>query len=150
MPRSTAKRASVWLGSIPEWPGVVGDWMTIEGAVPYRCAHVGDGAKSQGASEVAGGARGASVMIGGLLLRPRQVDVIWLLMRGMSRTEIAERLGVAGNTVDYHLTDLRERLGVDTSRMVIAWAAGYQAELSVAYAGMRRAGQGSKERDSMS
>ncbi|HBX79492.1 MAG TPA: hypothetical protein DEG43_17770, partial [Acidimicrobiaceae bacterium] len=88
-----------------------------------------------------------SVMIGGLLLRPRQVEVIWLLLRGMGRTAISERLGVTGKTVDYHLTDLRERLGVDTSRMVIAWAAGYQDELSVAFAGLQRGGQASPKQD---
>ena len=49
--------------------------------------------------------------------------------------------------MDYHLTDLRERLGVDTSRMVIAWAAGYQDELSVAFAGLQRGGQASPKQD---
>lgn len=115
--------------------------MAIEAAVAGR--RYSDGAEPQAALELAGGARGASVMIGGLLLRPRQVEVVWLLTRGMSRTEVAEQLGVTGKTVDYHLTDLRERLGVETSRMVIAWAAGYQDELSAAYAALHRPENGS-------
>lgn len=115
--------------------------MAIEAAIAGR--RYSDGAESQGPTELVGGARGSSVMIGGLLLRPRQVEVVWLLLRGKTRTAIAERLSVSGKTVDYHLTDLRERLGVESSRMVIAWAAGYQDELSAAYAGLRRSGKGS-------
>ncbi|MBK7593847.1 MAG: response regulator transcription factor [Gemmatimonadetes bacterium] len=113
--------------------------LAIEAAVAGR--RYSDGAESQGTTELAGGARGASVMVGGLLLRPRQVEVIWLALRGLGRVAIAERLGVTEKTVDYHLTDLRERLGVDTSRMVIAWAAGYQDELSMAFTGLQREGK---------
>ncbi|MDX2262268.1 MAG: response regulator transcription factor [Gemmatimonadales bacterium] len=108
--------------------------MAIEAAMAGR--RYSDGGETEGAAELAGGARGASVMIGGLSLRPRQVEVIWLALRGMGRVAIAERLGVAEKTVDYHLTDLRERLGVETSRMVIAWAAGYQDELSAGCSGV--------------
>ena len=122
--------------------------LAIEAAMAGR--RYSDGGETEGASELAGGARGASVMVGGLLLRPRQVEVIWLALRGMGRVAIAERLGVAEKTVDYHLTDLRERLGVETSRMVIAWAAGYQDELSAAFAALQRPGKGSKQGDSMS
>ena len=106
-----------------------------------------DGGETGSTEEPGTGARGASVMIGGLLLRPRQVEVIWLLLRGLSRSGVSQRLGVTRKTVDYHLTDIREQLGVGTSRMVVAWAAGYQDELSAAFAALQRGGQASTRQD---
>jgi DNA-binding NarL/FixJ family response regulator len=117
--------------------------LAIEAAIAGR--RYSDGAESRGGVESLSGARGAGVMIAGLLLRPRQVEVVWLMLRGMSRTAVAERIGVTKKTVDYHLTDLRERLGVGSSRMVIAWAAGCQDELSAAFAGLERAGRDTRQ-----
>ena len=119
--------------------------LAIEAAMAGR--RYSDGVETEGEPDSGVGARGASVMIGGLLLKPRQVQVVWLLMRGMSRTAIAQRLGRGGKTVDYHLSDLRELLGVHASRSVIAWAAGYQDELSAAFARLQRPGKESKRRD---
>lgn len=113
--------------------------MAIEAAVAGR--RYSDGGEIESREESGTGARGASVMVGGLLLRPRQIEVLWLLLRGSSRSDVAQRLGVTQKTVDYHLTDLREQLGVGGSRMVIAWAAGYQDELSVAFAALLQARQ---------
>jgi DNA-binding NarL/FixJ family response regulator len=113
--------------------------LAIEAAMAGR--RYSDGAESQSATEPGSGARGESILIGGLLLRPRQVEVVWLMLRGMSRSEISGRLSVTRKTVDYHLTDLRERLGVGSSRMVVAWAAGHQDELSVAFAALQGGGQ---------
>lgn len=73
--------------------------------------------------------------------------MIWLLLRGLSRSAVSQRLGVTQKTVDYHLTDIREQLGVGTSRMVVAWAAGYQDELSAAFAALHRGGPASTRQD---
>lgn len=77
---------------------------------------------------------GASALrIGGVTLRRRQVEVVFLLMTGGERTEVARKLHLGTKSVDYHLGQLRKRLGVDSSRQVIAWATGYRDELSKAF-----------------
>ena len=119
--------------------------MAIEAAMAGRC--YSDGAESSSSAGTTSAPRGASVMIGGLLLRPRQVEVIWLLLQWLSRSGVSARLGLTQKTVDYHLADIRELLGVGTSRMVVAWAAGYQDELSAAFAALQRGGQASTRQD---
>lgn len=48
----------------------------------------------------------------GKALSPRQRQVIGLLATGMSRAEVAERLGIAPETVRYHVTVAFGRLNV--------------------------------------
>lgn len=53
-------------------------------------------------------------------LTPRQLQVALLLAEGMKRGEIASRLGISIRTVDQHLSDIKERLGVRTRTGIVA------------------------------
>lgn len=85
------------------------------------------------------GSRVSALRIGGVTLRRRQVEVVFLLMIGGERTEVARKLHLGTKSVDYHLGQLRKRLGLESSRQVIAWATGYGDELSKAFATIRAA-----------
>jgi len=69
-----------------------------------------------------------AVWVGGVKLRRRQVEVVWLLLAGLERGGIAARLSLSKNAVDYHLKNVRRRLGFHSSRQVLAWAAEHREE----------------------
>lgn len=53
-------------------------------------------------------------------LEPRQVEILALTAGGYSTAEIARDLGLAVRTVENHLTDVYERIGVmDRTQLVI-------------------------------
>lgn len=62
---------------------------------------------------VAGGA-GVVRRVGAAGLTPRQVEVLRLVTRGLSNREIARRLTVSPRTVDRHVADVYERIGVSS------------------------------------
>ena len=47
-------------------------------------------------------------------LTPREMDVIQLLVEGLSSKEIAQRLAIATTTVNYHLENIYDKLGVNS------------------------------------
>jgi two-component system nitrate/nitrite response regulator NarL len=51
--------------------------------------------------------------------RPRELDVVRLVMAGLRNKEIAERLAIGEGTVKIHLHRVYEKLGVD-SRLALA------------------------------
>ncbi|MBP6628999.1 MAG: helix-turn-helix transcriptional regulator [Kofleriaceae bacterium] len=53
-------------------------------------------------------------------LGPRTVEVVRLLARGLENKEIARTLGIADNTVEYHLTRAYTRAGVQTRMQLLA------------------------------
>ena len=55
------------------------------------------------------------------ILTPREWQVLDLLREGLTNEEIAERLGVAHNTVKYHVSEILSKLGLQTRREAAAW-----------------------------
>jgi two-component system capsular synthesis response regulator RcsB len=116
--------------------------MAIEAAMAGR--RYSDGTGTEEPARLARHGRRDSVVVDGISLKPRQVEVLWLLLRGHSRAAVASRLGFTDKAVDYHLVDLRTLLGVKTTRMVMAWAVTCQDEISAAFAALRNQGSPAK------
>jgi DNA-binding CsgD family transcriptional regulator len=59
-------------------------------------------------------ARGARLLsaLQALGLPRRQQELAWWLARGLSESQIAERMGISANTVVYHRRQLYNRLGL--------------------------------------
>jgi predicted ATPase/DNA-binding CsgD family transcriptional regulator len=57
------------------------------------------------------------------LLTERQMEVLCLVARGCSNKDIAQQLFISPSTVNYHLTAIFNRLGVDTRAQAVAVAA---------------------------
>jgi DNA-binding NarL/FixJ family response regulator len=55
-------------------------------------------------------------------LSDREREVLQLLARGLSNEAIADALFVSPHTIRNHLANLRSKLGVDTTREMVAWA----------------------------
>lgn len=55
-------------------------------------------------------------------LSPREVQIIHLLVEGLSSRELGERLFLSPRTVEKHLERLRQRLGVPNKARLVAWA----------------------------
>ena len=66
------------------------------------------------------GARGAPVQGG--RLTPREEDVLRLVAEGLGTREIATRLEMSVKTVDSHRRNIREKLGLATSRDLVRYA----------------------------
>lgn len=60
-------------------------------------------------------------------LTPRQVEVLWLLARGLPRKQIAQLLGLSPFTVQAHCRAIYRRLGVQnvTSAILVGRMRGY-------------------------
>jgi DNA-binding CsgD family transcriptional regulator len=54
-------------------------------------------------------------------LSAREREVAELVARGLTNSEIAERLFISRRTVDSHLDHIRQKLGLRTRRQVMAW-----------------------------
>jgi DNA-binding CsgD family transcriptional regulator len=63
-------------------------------------------------------------------LTDRQVDVLTLLMDGMTNAEIAEKLVVSVRTVDHHVSAILSRLNARTRRQAAAIAREFDLELT--------------------
>lgn len=62
-------------------------------------------------------------------LTPRQVDILRLIAKGMSNTEIALELGISERTIDAHLVRLREVIGTLSWRRLVVFAVKYADKL---------------------
>jgi DNA-binding CsgD family transcriptional regulator len=56
-------------------------------------------------------------------LSAREAEVLRLVAEGLSSKEIGRRLFIAPSTVNYHLTSIFNKLGVDTRAQAVAVAA---------------------------
>ncbi|MBA2290892.1 MAG: response regulator transcription factor [Gemmatimonadales bacterium] len=104
--------------------------LAIEAALQGR--RFSAGAELKPSLEEPSDAHGPALRVGGLLLRPRQVEILCLMLEGLTRPQAGRRLGISTKGVDYHLNELRERLGLPTLRMLLKWAAGHETELGEA------------------
>ena len=53
-------------------------------------------------------------------LTPRQAEVLDLVARGMTNVAIAEALGIAEGTVEFHVTAIFDKAGADSRAMLLA------------------------------
>jgi two-component system response regulator NreC len=60
-------------------------------------------------------------------LTERQYLILSLIGEGRSRSEIAQLLGLSVKTIDAHKTNIRERLGLESSQALIHYAMRYRA-----------------------
>lgn len=61
-------------------------------------------------------------------LTPRQHEIIRLIAEGRTSQEIATMLGIGERTITYHRTNIREKLGVDSSMGLMRYAVLLQLE----------------------
>ena len=54
-------------------------------------------------------------------LTPRQVEIVRLLVDGLSAKEIAKRVNISSRTVEFHKYQAMERIGVSTNAELIAY-----------------------------
>ncbi len=52
-------------------------------------------------------------------LSPRQTAILHLLALGETNKEVAHRLGIAMNTVSFHLLQIRNKMGVDNNKRIL-------------------------------
>lgn len=55
-------------------------------------------------------------------LTPRQHEIVRLIAEGLTSQEIADRLGIGERTITYHRSNIREKLGVDSSMGLMRYA----------------------------
>lgn len=88
---------------------------------------------SSGTSELTPVARsGAHWIIGGIPVSAQQVRVLCELLEVGTRPRVAQRLRLTLRGVDYHLNDLRKKLGFDSLTLLIRWASDHERELAAA------------------
>ncbi len=56
------------------------------------------------------------------LITQRESEVLLLLCEGLRNDEIARELSVTRRTVEFHMTNIMDKLGLDSRGKVIAWA----------------------------
>ena len=56
-------------------------------------------------------------------LSARQLDVLRLIGKGHTTTEIATHLGISPKTVETHRVNIKSKLDLETSNALIRWAA---------------------------
>ena len=63
-------------------------------------------------------------------LSPREKEVLNLVSEGLTNKEVADRLYISENTVQYHMKNILDKLRLRNRSQVIAWAARRGNELS--------------------
>ena len=58
-------------------------------------------------------------------LNSQQIDILQRLRRGMSHRAIADSMGIATKTVEYHLEAVRSRTGITKTSQLVRWAERY-------------------------
>jgi DNA-binding NarL/FixJ family response regulator len=56
------------------------------------------------------------------MLTEKEIDVLRLISEGLSTKEIVTALGIKERTVDFHIRNIKTKLGVNTSPQAVAWA----------------------------
>lgn len=102
-------------GNVVTVPGADG-WVTLHASLP---GSPGDGRVAV-VLERATGARSAAVRLEAFAATAREREVATLLARGLSRAEMAETLVVSPHTVEDHVKNLYEKLGVASRQELVA------------------------------
>lgn len=63
------------------------------------------------------------VDVEGILLRRNQVQVLLLLHDGLSRAQVAQRVGIGIRSVDFHLRVAKEATGLRKLQLLLKWTA---------------------------
>jgi DNA-binding CsgD family transcriptional regulator len=112
---SFARSAPDGGGNVVIVPGKDG-WVTLHASLP--------GARGEGRVAVvlerAAAARSATVRLEAFGATAREREVATLLARGLSRAEIAEKLVVSPHTVEDHVKNLYEKVGVSSRQELVA------------------------------
>jgi DNA-binding CsgD family transcriptional regulator len=102
-------------GNVVTVPGSEG-WVTLHASLPGPP----DDGRVAIVLEQAIGARSATVRLEAFAATAREREVATLLARGLSRAEIAETLVVSPHTVEDHVRNLYEKLGVASRQELVA------------------------------
>jgi DNA-binding CsgD family transcriptional regulator len=54
-------------------------------------------------------------------LKPRQLEIALLMADGLSSRDIADRLHLSPQTVDFHRREIRDRLGIKSTALLVRW-----------------------------
>ena len=63
------------------------------------------------------------------LLTRREIEVVELLVQGLDRASIAERMGVSGNTIGVYRTSIQRKLGIGATGIARVWYAARCGEM---------------------
>lgn len=80
------------------------------------------------------------VEVEGILLRRKQIQVLLLLHEGLSRMQVAQRLGVGIRGVDFHLRIAKEATGISKLQLLLKWVSERRQALVAALDGESAAG----------
>jgi DNA-binding NarL/FixJ family response regulator len=83
----------------------------------------------------AGNRRSERIVVDGVPLRHRQVELLLLLRQHHDRSEVARLLGIERRTVYYHLSELRSLIGLDSLAAILRWVDEHHAALERSLAG---------------
>lgn len=110
-----------------EWPARLEEAIArARRAVPGAAdALLAEGAEMTAAAAVALalGEKDASMRTPGVAISRRQAQVAALVAEGLTNAQIASRLHIAERTAEWHVEELRNRLGFSSRAQVAAWAA---------------------------
>lgn len=69
------------------------------------------------------------ILVDGVPLRRRQVEILLLLCRHLSRKEVAQMLGIDIRTIQYHVDSLRTLIGLGDLPAILRWAEEHKEQL---------------------
>jgi non-specific serine/threonine protein kinase len=55
-------------------------------------------------------------------LTEREVQIVWEIARGLTNRQIAKKLGISQRTVDAHVQNILNKLGVEKRTQIAVWA----------------------------
>jgi len=61
-------------------------------------------------------------------LTGREAQIVRDIARGLTNRQIAEKLGISGRTVDAHVQNVRNKLGMEKRAQIAAWASSHLPE----------------------
>ncbi|MGH2361987.1 MAG: ATP-binding protein [bacterium] len=61
-------------------------------------------------------------------LTGREIQIVLDIARGLTNRQIAERLGISQRTVDAHVQNIRNKLGMEKRAQIAAWSSGHLPE----------------------
>lgn len=89
--------------------------------------------KQRGTNPIARrGENKVAVTVDGFQLHVRQVRALLLFRRGLSRQQVAEKMGITLRGVDFHLSTAREVTGIRRTQLLLQWVAEQREALEAA------------------